>query len=415
MAEYPSSESALAFSSDDGFPAIHGSPQNAETFERASIDSARAVVTDTGDASVNTILTVRSMRQEVEIIALTDDSSLRSVLLKSGADSVLSPRGVLGKRLAEKAVLSLGSELTATVDLSADIGVTEIPVHRRSRLVGTRVRNSNIRERTGANIIGAWIDGVLRLPPDPDTVIRPNTVLLVSGRHDALEAFGEFTRPARPLSRDDSVVIAGMGEVGRAARSVVAEADIDTRTIDRQELERVDIVADATSEAVLREAGVESASAGAVIVCLPDDSMSMLTTVLSRSLNQDIEVLTRVNDTDATRKALKAGADYVLSVPRVSARMVASELRGEDVLAPAGRICILRASAQPFAGSTLANSGIYERTGCRVIAIEDDTGLSSTIDPERRFTGDEQIVLVGTDEARKRFREEFDVTTETDG
>ncbi len=328
--------------SDDGFPAIHGSPQDAETFERASIDSARAVITDTGEASVDTILTVRSMRQDIEIITLTDDSSLRDVLLETGADSVLSPRGVL------------------------------------------------------------------HLPPDPDTVIRPSTVLLVSGPHDALEAFTDFTRPARSISRGDSVVIAGVGEVGRAAQSVVTEADIDTRAIDIDENERVDVVADATSEAGLREVGIENA--GAVIVCLPDDSASMLTTVLSRSLNPDIEVLTRVSDTDATRKALSAGADYVLSVPRVSARMVAGELRGEDVLAPASQIRIIRVSAQPFADSTLADSNIYEQTGCLVIAVEDDTGLSSTVDPEHRFTGDEQIVLVGTDEAVKQFRKQFDVT-----
>lgn len=118
----------------------------------------------------------------------------------------------------------------------------------------------------------------------------------------------------------------------------------------------------------------------------------------------------RVSDTDATRKALSAGGDYVLSVPRVSARMVARELRGEDVLAPASQIRLIRVPADPLAGSTLAESGIYERTGCRVIAVEDDAGLSSTIDPNRRFTGDERITLVGADEAIQRFLKRFDVS-----
>jgi voltage-gated potassium channel len=394
---------------DEGFSAIHGSPQDAEAFERASIDSAQAVITDAGDANVNTILTVRSIRQDIDIIALTDDSGLRDVLLESGADSVLSPHGVLGHRLAEKAVSSVSSELTATVDLGADMEVSEIPVHQESQLVGTRIRNSSIRERTGANIIGAWIDGALQLPPDPDAVIRPNTVLLVSGGHDALEAFSDFTRPARTVSQHDRIVVAGMGEVGQAARSVIAEADIDTVTIDIEDHETVDVVADAASEDVLREAGVENA--GAVIVGLPDDSASLLTTVLARSLDPNTEVLTRVSDTDATRKALSAGADYVLSVPRVSARMVASELRDEDVLAPASQIRIVRVPASPFEGSTLADSGIYEETGCRVIGVEDNTGLSSTVDPNRSFTGDEQLVLVGTDENVQRFLKRFDVSS----
>jgi Trk K+ transport system NAD-binding subunit len=394
--------------SDAGYSVIHGSPQDRGAFERASIDTARAVITDTGDANVNTILTVRSIDQDIDIIALTDDSDLRSVLLDTGADTVLSPHGVLGHRLAEKVVSSFSSDLTDTIELGGEIEITEIPIQQGNRLVGTRIRNSQIREETGANIIGAWIDGELQLPPDPDAVIRSNTVLLLSGAHDALEAFSEFTQPSRTLRRHDRIIIAGQGEVGQAAHEVIAEEGLDVTTIDIEDGDGVDVVGDAGSEETLEEAGIESA--GAIIVGLPNDSASLLTTVLASSLNPDIEILARVSDTDATRKALSAGADYVLSVPRVSARMVARELRGEDILAPASQIRLLRVPADSLAGSTLAESGIYEKTGCRVIAVEDESGFSSTIDPQRRFTGDEQLVLVGSDEAVQQFRKQFDIS-----
>jgi len=403
-----SSEENARELSDDGYSAIHGSPQDAEAFERARIDTAKAVITDAGSANVNTILTVRALRPDIEVIALTDDSDLRDVLVEAGADSVLSPHGVLGHRLAEKAVTTFTSETTDTVDLGSDIEVTEIPVHQESQLVGSRVRDSEIRERTGASIIGAWVDGELQLPPDPDAVIRPNTVLLVSGGQDALEELSDFIRPTRALRQHDRIILAGMGEVGQAARSVVSEAGIDTVTVDIDDHEGVDIVADAGLKTVLQEAGIENAEA--IIVGLPDDSAGLLTTVLVRSLDSGIEVLTRVSDTDATRKALSAGADYVLSVPRVSARMIATELRGEDVLAPASQIRFARVSASPFAGSTLAESGIYERTGCRVIAIEYESGLSSSPDPYREFTGDEQMTVVGSDEAVQQFLKRFDVS-----
>jgi Trk K+ transport system NAD-binding subunit len=131
---------------------------------------------------------------------------------------------------------------------------------------------------------------------------------------------------------------------------------------------------------------------------------------MARSLNEDVEILVRVSDTDATRKALSAGADYVLSVPRVSARMVARELRGEDVLAPASQVRFVRVPADPFVGTTLADSGIYEQTGCRVVAIEDQNGLTSTVDPTREFTGEERITLVGSDEAVQRFLKHYDVS-----
>ncbi|MFW5919947.1 MAG: potassium channel family protein, partial [Halanaeroarchaeum sp.] len=179
--------------SNDGYSAIHGSPQDVEAFERASIDSARAVITDAHEANVDTILTVRSIRPDVEVIALTDDSDVADILLETGADTVLSPHGVLGHRLAQKAVAAFDAEIRDAVELSEDFNVSEVPISHDSRLVGKRIRESEIRERTGANVIGAWIDGELQLPPSPDAVIQSNTVLLVSGDDDALDALGEFT------------------------------------------------------------------------------------------------------------------------------------------------------------------------------------------------------------------------------
>jgi Trk K+ transport system NAD-binding subunit len=407
-----SSEENAKELSDEGYSVIHGSPQDATAFERASIGTARAVITDAGDANVNTILTVRSIDSEIDVITLTDDSDMRDVLLKTGADSVLSPHGVLGHRLAEKAISSFRADLTDTIDIGGELEVTEVPIQQGNRLIGTRIRNSRIREETGANIIGAWIDGELQLPPDPDAIIRSNTVLLLTGAHDALEAFSDFTQPARALRKHERIIVAGQGEVGRAARAVVAEEGLDVVTVDVEDREGVDVVGDATSDDVLAEAGIETA--GAIIIGLPDDSASLLTTVVARSSNPDIEILARVSDTDATRKALSAGADYVLSVPRVSARMVARELNDEDVLAPASQIRLLRVSATPLAGSTLAESDIYETTGCRVIAIEDESGFTSTVDPHRTFTGSERIVLVGSDEAVQQFRKRFDVSPTAD-
>ncbi|MFA1610896.1 NAD-binding protein [Halobellus rubicundus] len=395
--------------SDAGYSVIHGSPQDNAAFERASIGAASAVITDAGEANVGTILTVTSLRSDVDIIALTDDSDMRDVLVDAGADTVLSPHGVLGHRLAEKAVSSLGTDLSDTVDLGGDLEISEVPVGHGSRLIGTRLRNSGIREETGATVLAAWIDGELQLPPDPDAVIRPNTVLLVSGGHEELTALSEFTRPVRSFGRHERILVAGFGEVGQAARSRVREAGIETVTIDREAGAGVDVVGDATAKATLREAGIESADA--IIVGLPDDAAALLTTVVARSLNPDVEILVRMTDTDAIRKALNGGADYVLSVPRVSARMVARELGGEDVLAPASQIRLVRVSAAPFAGQTLAGSGIYERTGCRVVAVEDESGLSSTVDPNRTFSGEERLVIVGSDESIRQFHGRFDVPT----
>jgi voltage-gated potassium channel len=394
--------------SDDGYAAIDGSPQQAEAFERASIDSARAVITDAGSATVDTILTARSVRPDVEIITLTDDSALADIFEETGADSVLSPHSVLGHRLAEKIVSTFRTELGDGVELGEDIELTEVSVERGSALDGVTIRNSSIREETGANVVGAWIDGELELPPDPDAVIRENSVLLVAGEHEALEELSEFTRSASPFERPDRVVLAGSGEVGSAAKRVLDDAGIETVTIDYDEATEPDVVGDAGERAVLEEAGISDA--GAILVCVPDDSQNLLAAVQAQAINPDIEVLFRANEMATVTKAFRAGADYVLAVPQVSARMVARELRGEDVLAPASQVRVIRVPATPFAGETVESAEISERTGCRVVAIEDDSGLTTHIDPGRELDADDRLVLVGTDVAVQEFLKQFDVS-----
>lgn len=394
--------------SDDGYATIHGSPQEAEAYERASIGKARAVITDAGSATVDTILTARSVRPDIKIIALTDDSDLADIYSETGADSVLSPHSALGHRLAEKVVSSFSAELGDAVELGEDIELTEVTVGRGSQLDGVALRNTNIREKTGANIVGAWIDGELQLPPDPDAVIRENSVLVVAGEHGALEEISEFTRSVSPFERPDRVIVTGYGEVGQAAETVLNDAGIETVIIDPDEAIEPDIVGDASKRSVLEDADISNT--GAILVCVPDDSQGLLTAVQAQALNPEIEALFRANEMATVSKAFRAGCDYVLAVPHVSARMVARELRGEEVLEPTSQIRVIRVPATPFAGQTLANADITEQTGCRVVAIEDDSGLTTQIDPYRELDVNDRLTLVGTDDAVQEFLKQYNIS-----
>ena len=395
--------------SDEGYPAIHGSPQAAEAYQRAGIEKARAIITDAGSATVDTILTARSVRPDIEIITLTDDTDLFDIFRETGADSVLSPHSVLGHRLAEKVVASFSTELDNTVQLGEDFEMTEVLVQRDSPLDGVTIRDAGLREQTGANIVGAWIDGELQLPPDPDAVIRENSVLLVAGEHEDLEDLSEFTRSTKAFQRPDRVVLAGRGEVGTAAEEVLRDAGIETVSIDAEETTEPDIVGDTGKRSVLREANISNA--GTILVCLPDDSQGLLTAVQAQAINPDIEVLFRANEMATVSKAFRAGADYVLAIPQVSARMVARELRGENVLDSASQIRVVRVPATPFAGETIASAEIPERTGCRVIAIENESGLTTRIDPQRELDADDQLTLVGTDDAVQEFLRQSGVSS----
>ena len=79
------------------------------------------------------------------------------------------------------------------------------------------------------------------------------------------------------------------------------------------------------------------------------------------------------------------------------------------MLDPGGQVRLIRVPATPFAGSTIAESGIAD-TGCRVVAVETEDGETTVVDPGKELSGGEELTLVGTDESVQQFLKRYDVT-----
>jgi Trk K+ transport system NAD-binding subunit len=404
----PSREEAKRLS-DAGYDAIDGSPHERRTFERASIQTARAVVTDAGSDTVSAILTVRSIDPEIEVIALTDDSTMREVLVDSGADSVVSPHSLLGHRLGQMVVSSFRATLTESIDLGGDLELLEVPIHPGSNLVGTKIRDSPFRADANATIVGVFEGGEMTLPPDPDQTIDADQVLLVAGPEPALADLSQHARPSRGTDAHERVVVAGMGEVGIGATAEIEAAGLETVTIDVADRPEVDIVGDAGSREILRDAAIETADA--IVIGVPEDATALLTTVLARTLSPHVEIFVRVRDPDSAAKAMAGGADFVLSVPNVSARQIAAELRGTEIASLTDDVHLTRISAAPFAGSSLSELNLRERTGCLVVSIQAETRRTAVPDPTYEFTGAETLAVIGRDENLNGLFEEYDIDT----
>ena len=62
------------------------------------------------------------------------------------------------------------------------------------------------------SVVGLWLDGTFVSDPDPETVVKEGTALLLAGRKDALDAFEVDTD--RRQQQESAVVVAGHGIVG---------------------------------------------------------------------------------------------------------------------------------------------------------------------------------------------------------
>jgi Trk K+ transport system NAD-binding subunit len=256
---------------ENEYQVIHEDPESVTGLEQAALTSARALVADVSDQiDASIVLTAQEVAEDVPIISVVEDPDRRPYHRLAGADEVLSPRPLLGESLASKVTTSVTADLGEAVEIGDDLEIAELPIHRGSRLVGTTLADSGIREQAGANVIGAWFHGEFETPPSPDATLTNGTVLLVTGREDQLERLKELTlSEVRRFTRGKTVVI-GYGQVGRTITNALDTANLPYTVIDLEAMDDVDIVGNAIEPETLQEAGIDSARSA--ILALPDDT-----------------------------------------------------------------------------------------------------------------------------------------------
>ncbi|WP_226022343.1 potassium channel family protein [Halomicrobium salinisoli] len=392
---------------EDGYRVIHADPQSVDGLRAANVARARAVVADASDqANTSTVLTAKEIDDDVRVVSVVEEPHRATYHELAGADAVLSPRAVLGESLAAKVTTGVTTETGEDVDVGEDVDLAELLVHRGSELAGQTLAESDVGDEPGVNVVGAWVRGEFRSPPDPDTELTGGTVLLVAGREDRLERLRELTlSDVRSVRRGETVVV-GHGEVGETVAARLDDADLPYTVLDLTDEPGVDVVGDATEPAAQREAGVPEAQT--VVLAIPDDADAEFAILVARDLNPDVEVVARAEATENVRKMYRAGADYVLSLATVSGRMLASTiLEGEEVVSPDTQVEIVRTSAGALAGQTLGDADVRARTGCTVIAVERDGAVLTDVGPDLRVRPDDELVVAGTDADVNRFTATF--------
>ncbi|WP_435115046.1 potassium channel family protein [Halolamina sp. C58] len=387
----------------DGVEVVQGDPEEAETLEAvAAADASAVVVADDDETNASVILAAQHVAPETRVLSLVEDESHADYHRYAGADEVIHPRDVLGESLAGKASAALSSELSGAVEIADEFEVGELLVQRGSPLAGSTIRDCGIEELPGTNIIGAWFRGEFVSAPDPERLIDEHTVLLVAGPEDGVE-----TMKRRSIAEDRSarsgITIAGYGVVGSAVAEAITAAGVPVTIVDVDDKPGVDVVGDVTDPATLEDA--EVADAEALVLALADDTSALFAALVAKQVAPETNVIARANDADSSPKLYRAGAEYVLSLPTVSGRMLASKLLDEEVITPETQVEVVRREAPALVGHTLADVDVRARTGCTVIAIERDGRTITSIDPGARIEEGDTLVVAGDDDAVDAFAE----------
>lgn len=165
---------------------MHGDAADFNTLKKAGIDEAHTVIITTNKDDVNIYLTLycRKLRPDIQITARATEERNVSSLHRAGADFVMSYA-----TMGANAIFNL---LERSEVLMLAEGLNVFRVDTPKVFMGKKIRDSNIREKTGCSIIALKRDGDMIANPDPDTIITEKCELVLIGDYDSEEKFTRF-------------------------------------------------------------------------------------------------------------------------------------------------------------------------------------------------------------------------------
>ncbi len=192
---------------EKGLHVVQGDATEDEVLNNAGIQKARRLIAALNNDNDNivTVLSARELKQDLVIASRVVDGEAERKLRRAGADRVISPYAVGGRRIALELMRPHVGDFLHTIIFDEGTGaeVDEVLVHTESGVAEKTLTEIRLRQRFGVNVLALYhphateIQGHsgFELNPGPDTVLHAGDVLIVVGNarqlaevHQALKA-----------------------------------------------------------------------------------------------------------------------------------------------------------------------------------------------------------------------------------
>jgi voltage-gated potassium channel len=172
---------------DSKWLVVIGDAASEKALREAGIERARGLVaaTTTDATNIYIVLTAKSLKPDLKIIARASEESAEKHLKTAGADVVISPYAAAGHRIAQSFlrpnVLDFLDIATASEGM-LEMVIEEIKVAPQSSLAQTTVGGSGIHHQFGIMILAIrGADGGTRFNPHAGESIRGGDYLIAMG------------------------------------------------------------------------------------------------------------------------------------------------------------------------------------------------------------------------------------------
>lgn len=184
---------SVARAREDGHPVVTGDATEDATLAAAGIARARGLITsiDTDANNVYVILTARAMNPGLFVVARAGQAGAEAKLAQAGADRVVSPYTMAGRRLAE---LARRPRVVDFIDAALSHGelnfsLEEVTVAADGPLAGRTV--GELRTQGIFALAVVREEGAYEANPPPERRVEVGENLIVSGAAATLAALRE--------------------------------------------------------------------------------------------------------------------------------------------------------------------------------------------------------------------------------
>lgn len=390
---------------DQGYRVVFGELDDPETYKKLRVEQAAMVVTlGTDMVNSNISNTVREFDEDVTIVATANSTDSVDLIKMAGADHVIRLGQMLGRSLSRR---TIGQDTRVhVVGRFGDLIVAEATVFG-TPLVGKTLSESKLRQELGINVVGIWERGKF-IKPEPSTLIKKESVLLMAGTLEQLRTYDEFMAIYR--SSDKPVIIIGAGRVGRGTAEAFEERGMDYRIIDKNP-ERIKeggkyILGSGEDFTTLEKAGIHESPC--VLITTHDDDMNIYLTIYARRLRPNIQIISRSTLQRNVSTLHRAGADFVMSYATMGANVIFNILERNDVVMVAEGLNVFNLKTpEKLVGKNLIESSIRPQTGCSILAIKQNGEQVINPEPDTKLEKDSELVLIGSVESERMFMDQF--------
>ena len=182
-----------------GIPYIVGDIINDDNLIEAGIKSATGLIctADSDVANVYVILSARALNPELYIVSRASDLEAENKLKMAGANRVISPYYISGKRMAAWATRPVTSDFLDMVmhGGSLEFSLNEIAVPGASPLLNKTLSEAEIRKNSGAMVLTIRkADGSFNLQPQSSSTIEKGDAFVVIGTQEQVELLEKMLR-----------------------------------------------------------------------------------------------------------------------------------------------------------------------------------------------------------------------------